>query len=302
MDELSFSHYLLAKRSVDDRALNRQVWQALTEKLARFGHGLQVLEMGAGVGTMFQRAVEWQLFDHAEYTLVDEMGENMRAARQLLSSWADQQGFTVSQQAEKLALTAGETAYLLEFTAAEMDAFLDQAGERRWDLIIANAFLDLVDTRAALSRLRDVLRPGGMLYLTINFDGLTAFEPPCETELDERVISLYHRTMDERDQPGQASGGSRTGRHLFTWAREAGLSITAAGSSDWLVYPRGGSYPDDEAYFLGFILHFFEDSLSKRAELSAEELARWLAERRAQIERGELVFMAHQYDFLLERQ
>jgi SAM-dependent methyltransferase len=193
------------------------------------------------------------------------------------------------------------SAYLLDFQSADMDAFLDQNGGRRWDLIIANAFLDLVDTRAALSRLRDVLRPGGLMYLTINFDGVTAFEPAIEPELDERLIALYHRSMDERSKDGKPSGDSRTGRHLFSWAQQAGLSLLAAGGSDWLVYPRGGTYPGDEAYFLGFILHFFEDSLSSRPEIATAELAGWLAARRAQLERGELIYMAHQFDFLLER-
>jgi hypothetical protein len=59
-----------------------------------------------------------------------------------------------------------------------------------------------------------------------------------------------------------------------------------------------GMYPADEAYFLHFILHFFEESLTGHAELDAVAFANWLKERRAQIERGELVYIAHQMDFL----
>jgi hypothetical protein len=45
-------------------------------------------------------------------------------------------------------------------------------------------------------------------------------------------------------------------------------------------------------------LHFFEESLTGHVELEASALASWLKERRAQIERGELVYIAHQMDFL----
>jgi hypothetical protein len=59
-----------------------------------------------------------------------------------------------------------------------------------------------------------------------------------------------------------------------------------------------GKYAEDEAYFLHFILHFFEESLADHAELGAVEFANWIKQRRAQIERGKLVYIAHQIDFL----
>ncbi len=71
-----------------------------------------------------------------------------------------------------------------------------------------------------------------------------------------------------------------------------------AGASDWVVYAQGEKYAADEEYFLHFILHFFEESLAGHAELDAAVFAQWLKKRRAQIERGELVYLAHQMDFL----
>jgi hypothetical protein len=78
----------------------------------------------------------------------------------------------------------------------------------------------------------------------------------------------------------------------------AGAHILAAGPSDWVVYANDGKYPGDEAYFLYFILHFFEESLTGQPTLDAAAFANWLARRRAQIENGELVYIAHQMDFL----
>jgi hypothetical protein len=93
-------------------------------------------------------------------------------------------------------------------------------------------------------------------------------------------------------------GDSRAGRHLFSHLRTAGAQVLAAGASDWVVHAMNGTYPADEAYFLHFILHFFEESLTGHAELDAFAFANWLKEHRAQIERGELVYIAHQMDFL----
>ena len=71
--------------------------------------------------------------------------------------------------------------------------------------------------------------------------------------------------------------------------------------SSALCLAAGGKYLEDEKYFLHFILHFFEESLMGHVELDADVFAGWLNERRAQIERGELVYIAHQMDFLAKR-
>ena len=95
-------------------------------------------------------------------------------------------------------------------------------------------------------------------------------------------------------------GDSRAGRHLFSHLQKAGAEVLSAGASDWVVHSVNGKYPADETYFLYFILHFFEESLTGHAELNEVAFANWLKERRAQIERGELVYIAHQMDFLAQ--
>jgi hypothetical protein len=66
------------------------------------------------------------------------------------------------------------------------------------------------------------------------------------------------------------------------------------------VHGTSGKYPQDEAYFLHFILHFFEESLKGNAELNEDVFAEWLRKRHEQIECGELVYVAHQLDFLVQ--
>jgi hypothetical protein len=126
---------------------------------------------------------------------------------------------------------------------------------------------------------------------------VTTFEPTIDHALDAKIERLYHESMDKR-----ATGGdSKSGRHLFGHLRDAGVKILEAGSSDWVVYAQDGRYAEDEAYFLHFILHFFEESLKGHAELDRTRFADWLKERHAQIGRGELVYIAHQMDFLVQK-
>lgn len=53
--EYSFPRYLLAKQTVDDRALNKDVFAALNANLP--AAPLSIVEIGAGIGTMLRRLV-----------------------------------------------------------------------------------------------------------------------------------------------------------------------------------------------------------------------------------------------------
>jgi hypothetical protein len=168
---------------------------------------------------------------------------------------------------------------------------------RPWDLVLAHAFLDLVDLEATLPGLLGLLAPGGFFYFTLNFDGATIFEPAIDPELDRLIETLYHDNMDRRRVDGRPSGSSRTGRRLLRQLPAAGGTVLAAGSSDWVVFPGPGGYPGDEAYFLHFIIHTIRQALEGHPEMPAAAFRAWIEERHAQIDRQELSYLAHQLDF-----
>ncbi len=268
---IDFVRYLAAKQTVDDRALNPHVYKTLRTALPP--GALDVLEVGAGAGAMFDRlATRGLLAAGGRYTAVDADPANVAAAIERHSSRVSPVDVT--------------------WVAADVYDFARrERGRRVWDLLIAHAFLDLVDVPRLLPELFALLRPGGLFYFTINFDGLTIVEPPVDPGFDEQVIALYHQTMDER-----GAGDSRSGRRLLWQLPAAGAEIMAAGASDWVVVPARGRYAANEADFLRAILGFFEHSLSGRPELDPARLAGWLARRREQIDAGELIYVAHQID------
>jgi SAM-dependent methyltransferase len=290
--EYSFPHYLQSKRTVDDRALNKDVFQALRASLP--SAPFRVIEIGAGIGTMITRLVEWGLLTNADYLALDEMDENIAHASEWISQWAGSAGMQVEKIAkDQIRLWDPGRDVRIAFERADVFDFIENNPPKS-DLLIAQAVLDLFPLPESLPKLFSLTK--GHAWLTINFDGVTAFEPAIDTALDATIERLYHETMDTRP----TGGDSLTGRHLFSHLKSTGAQVLAAGSSDWVIHPVDGGYPADEKYFLHFILHFFEESLTGHKELDAKAFADWLSKRRAQIEGGELVYIAHQMDFLIK--
>lgn len=284
--ENAFTRYLAAKKTVDDRALNAHVWSTLVTVLpsASSEWPLRILEVGAGIGTMVERLLERDTLTYAHYQALDEQVENIRALRQRVP----------------LSVCGDDRRITIEAQVADAHEFVARPANRGvWDVVIAHAVLDLWDLPTSVPALLACLRPGGVFYFTIVFDGATIFQPEIDPVLDPLIEALYHRTMDDRLTNGRPSGDSRSGRHLIELLRRAGASILAAGSSDWVVFASAdGRYPADEAYFLHFIINTVDTALCSHPHLDPAHFAAWIAERHAQIDRGELVYIAHQLDFV----
>jgi SAM-dependent methyltransferase len=287
-----YARYLAAKTTVDDRALNRHVLSEL-RRLMPAG-APRVLEVGAGLGTMAARLMDWGAVGAGEYILLDADRRLLDCSRRWLRDWAAARGLRSDVLPDGLQI--GDLRVRL--VHAELGSYLEAGHGALADVLIANAVLDLVDVPAVLPGLLRLLVPGGVYWFTINYDGESIFAPGHPH--DDQVMQAYHRDMDERFRYGRPAGESRTGRHMFQHLRDAGAPALAAGSSDWVVYPSpDGSYPADEAYFLGSILNTIRNALRNRQDwVEPADLASWLAERGRQLAAGELVYIAHQLDFV----
>jgi SAM-dependent methyltransferase len=286
-----YARYLAAKTTVDDRALSRPVLAELCRLMP--AGAPRVLEVGAGLGTMVARLLDWGVVGAGEYVLLDADRQLLECSRRWLRDWAAARG--VRSDLLPDGLQVGDLRVRL--VHAELAGYLEAAHGDPADVLIANAVLDLVDVPAVLPGLLRTLVPGGVYWFTINYDGESVFAPGYLH--DDQVMRAYHRDMDERIRYGRPAGESRTGRHLFQHLRDAGAPALAAGSSDWVVYPApDGSYPADEAYFLRSILNTIRDALRNRQDwVEPAQLADWLAVRYRQLAAGELVYIAHQLDF-----
>ena len=287
-----FPRYLLSKQSIDDRALNKDVAAALRAKLPN--GPLSVVEIGAGIGTMLLRMLRWDLIAEARYILVDEMEENIRFGLTYLPEWAVENGFT-AEQVDPTTWMIKDSSHSVtaRFVHADVFEYLSRRPAPA-DLLVAHAFLDLMPLPERLPDLLSLTKD--LAWLTLNFDGVSTLLPEIDPALDRKIERLYHQTMDER--PG--GGSSQTGRKLFGFLVEAGAEILSAGASDWIVLPHGGGYLADEDYFLKFILGFYRGSLSGHPELDDSTFKQWLQTRHDQIDAGQMMYLAHQFDFLVK--
>jgi SAM-dependent methyltransferase len=254
----------------------------------------RVLEVGAGLGTMVARLMDWGAVGAGEYILLDADRQLLDCARRWLRDWAAARGLRSDPLPD--GLRVGDLRVRL--VHAELGSYLETAHGAAADVLIANAVLDLVDVPAVLPGLLRLLVPGGVYWFTINYDGESIFVPGHPQ--DDKIMQAYHRDMDERVRYGRPAGESRTGRRLFHRLRAAGAPALSAGSSDWVVSAGPErSYPGDEAYFLRSILSTIQNALANRQDqVEPADLAGWLAERGRQLAAGELVYIAHQLDFV----
>ena len=304
MDEITFIEYLEVKKALDDRSLNHHVWETLVAAMPQAvrERPWQVLEIGAGIGTMIQRLIEWDFLHFASYLALDVSSAFLAEARHRLGDWAIQNGFDFQTDASGLLLGDALHEIKIQFIAQDVDEWLVACAPcPKTDLVIAHAFLDLINLEATLPLILGLLREGGLFYFTLNFDGLTVIEPPVDEPFDELILSLYHRTMEERLVNGKPSAGAYSGRRLLRALQKAGSSLLCVGASDWVIHPVGGNYLPGEDRFLRFLLQMIAESLRERSEIDAAQLQDWLNHRLQQIEQGQLSLIVHQLDFVGRR-
>ncbi|SNR56073.1 hypothetical protein [Halorubrum vacuolatum] len=335
----SQERYLAAKRTVDDRALNRNVLDAFETEIRE---ATTIVEVGAGIGTMLQRLIEWDRLPAVEeltYTLVDVDGSSLTAAIRRLPEWADDRDEVVAvdtgvdrgaggnqvTEGDRTAdddrrsdrnRVAGETGHgacgdraHTETVRLETDSGVVTVRAISADAMafLADADPDAVIGCAFLDLLREPavdelfarLPAGCLCYFPITFDGVTLFEPPTRPDLDDRITERYHADMRRRANPGDPHAG----RRLVTRATRD-HDLLAAGSADWVVAPGledapPDGYPADEAYFLGHIVETVRGALADDPAMDDDALAEWVADRHADIDAGRLIYLAHQLDVLL---
>jgi len=302
-----FVRYLDAKRSVDDRALHRPTFDRLVAELdsratARDGEPVRILEVGFGIGTMLERLRTWDgLPSEVEYVGVDIDDTNIAMAADRLTDGDFEQ--TANHQFSRI--TDDETV-TVELHAADAFEFAADrhdptAADPQFDLLIGMAFLDIVPVTQVAQQLLPLIAGGGLGYFPITFDGVTDFRPVDDRALTTTLLDGFHAAMDAPDRPG----GSQTGRRLFTELPAAGADHLAAGGSDWVVMPSDDGYPADEAMFLRHIVDTVENALLTETPeaaidtVSDDAIRAWARQRHAQIDRGELTYLAHNIDHLI---
>jgi hypothetical protein len=255
--------------------------------------------VGAGIGTMIERVFEWGLLENAIYTAIDIDQENINEAHSRLTRWAQKHSIAFTDYGENdFILKSTDRCIQVKLEVADFFDFYNSIDPAQYDLIIAHAFLDLVNLDKTIPKLLSLLKKDGLFYFTHNFNDMTIFKPTIDKMLDTQIISYYHKTMDNRKVNGESSGGSKTGRRLRLLLNHIGVEILDFGASNWTISPINNHYFEDEAYFLHYIIHTIETALDGNPEIDSISVKKWIKKRHEQIKQAALTYIAHQVDFL----
>lgn len=291
----NFQRYLRAKRTVDDRSLDRQLLGELRiqldQRAADIDGPLTVLEVGAGIGTMLSRFLEWDVLPPGEirYTALDLSADNIDALVPYLLEWAQDRSVSVTDT-DPLVLETDDNRIEVTTTVSEATAYAAEH-QREFNLLVGAAFLDIFDLDG-LETLLGALSSGGLYYFPVVFDGATRFVPAHPG--DSHVETQYHSHMDQKPGGDSRAGGTVVER---LQQRESTKLIDVAGS-DWFVRPIDGAYPADEAYFLSHIIDTIESAVGEMPDADSATLTEWLNVRRDQLASTELSYLTHQLDVL----
>lgn len=300
-ENFDYQQYLAAKKSVDDRALNPEVFSAFETVLndETEADPVKVLEIGAGIGTMVERILSMEKKPHWDYTILDLDPVGIEIAFNRLQRHLDQQGWemTTSRSDQLIKAQKQHRTLIVRFRTANAMQFASHENHHgQYDVLLANAVLDIFHIESALPVLFQALTSGGLYYFTLNYNGRTAFLPPVDPEWETLVEARYNASMDRISIAGNPRSGSRTGDNLLAYLeRETELLIY--GDSDWKVTPVENGYHYEEEFFIRCILNTMERALTGDPMLDQSFFRKWMETRYQQLEAGELSLKAHNMDF-----
>ena len=294
--QYNYQRYLASKKQIDDLALNKRVLDTLSEKLDRKGSGspIKIIEIGAGIGTMVERLLETNTIPSAQYTAFDISRANIEEAKERLVKFAEKTNYSLEIVAPyELIMTKGSFSLKLNLIDQDAAEFIESTkGAQDTDLVIAQAVLDLLNPEEILPNVFSILKQDGLLYSSINFDGITYFGPSIDNEFDSIIEDQYHKTMMD----------SRTGRHLLSLLVGSSWEILAAGSSDWIIYPPSDGYDGDTSYFLHYIINTVYEALLNKSNIDQARLESWINKRHEQVGNNTMQYIAHQFDYLATKE
>jgi hypothetical protein len=169
----------------------------------------------------------------------------------------------------------------------------------RYDLVMAHAVMDLVNIPETLHGFQRLLRPGGLLYLTLNYDGVILFSAAMGDRIrrDARVPLPPQHGQSHHRRPALGIVAKRAPVNSESIVSEAPVD-------------RGGQFGLDRSSsttavtrearlsFLETIVQTIQRQLQQDSAVDQHKLAQWAKHRITQITAGELIFMARNLDIL----
>jgi SAM-dependent methyltransferase len=299
--DISFHDYLEAKFALDERSLNREVQTEFARWLSDQPQ-LTCLDLGTGSGASVHRLLNFAPESDLHITAVDRDPNLLGIAREKTADLLRNGDSDLSAKPEGIRARRNGRDITVDFVCSDLQHFAPNRSSGSYHLVIAHAVMDLLPLRTMAERIARWLRPKGLFYSTINYDGETSLFPVyADEELESSIFAVYDASMEERRVWDENSGGARSGRRLHRILGETGFELTAYGSSDWNITPLRRTYRDRDAVCLAALLNMIRDEAVRSGQFPKDSLDRWYQERSQRLATGELGLIVHQIDLLAEK-
>lgn len=299
--DIPFHDYLEAKFALDERSLNREVQTEFAQWLSGKPR-LTCLDLGTGTGASVLRLLKLAPETDLHITAVDRDGTLLDTARERTADLLRQKGLYVSVEPAGIRARQDGREIAVDFVCSDLRHFEPNKATGSYDAVIAHAVMDLLPLRTMAGRIARWLRPKGIFYGSVNYDGETVLFPVYADEAFENsILAVYDASMEERRVWDENSGGARSGRRLHRVLGETGFEPIAYGSSDWNITPLRRIYRNRDAVCLAALLNMIRDEALRSGQFSTDSLDRWYRERSERLTAGELGLIIHQIDLLAEK-
>lgn len=291
--------YLDAKRELDENSLNRLARAEFLSRIDTVPAVLKALDLGVGAGASLLRMLDAGSGRSLAVTAVDQDAALLAVAWDRAVAALRSINGEVELRPGAIVATQPTRSVQVRFIETDVGDYRPDPEAAGFDVVQAHQVMDLLPLTSTLRRIAGWLKSGGLFYATLNYDsGTTLFPPYRDAELEERILVLYDRSMEQRVSGAESCGGARSGRRLLGATLDAGLDVVAYGSSDWNLTPVSGRYLNGHAICLRAVLGWIHDEAKRSGELAEFDLSAWLENRLASLADGKLGVIIHQIDLL----
>jgi SAM-dependent methyltransferase len=306
-----YEDFLGAKRELDAKYMSQRLWGCL-KKVCKARRAVaaewprRVLDCGCGTGAMLQHLVDRRI-SFREYHGIDIHSGLLAQAREKMKDGVFRKAPSDPQ------FHAMSVYQLIDCK----EKFLRYG----FDLVTALSLAEHVDVDAMLGGIWSVMNDHAVLFLPINYDGGTIFEPVSDAEKESILIENFNSiAIEGQVYEGLVGGNSRCGRDLFHALSRNGFRVLEYDTENWVIYPSSTSpsYSEHVRKFLHYVINAVAEAnlqampqrqplvspSAKPYTISDEDrefVESWRKRRLAQMETGSLVYICYQMGALAER-
>lgn len=292
----------------------------------------RILDIGTGAGSQVRQSIDEGLAANgATIIATDTDGKTMSESVSQYRAWAQEKGYALEEvsvddrdENDKHAVyvfnlsdTKGKSYLIKGFKESVYEhGTASSSVQGLFDLITGRSVIEHTDNERVAPVMANLLKDGGVLYLPVNYDGITEFSPTEHEDLqdEQNLMALFNYVaIDKQSGIGIEGGNSKSATVFPAAAAKHGFSLVGKEDASWTMQPIYGDknnkyHPLEEntlKMFVGSFCGLFEEAspeLKEQFDVTDEYVEQWKVERKDQLAVDELQFYCLNRSLLLRKE